>query len=140
MDAHALALELLNAMKQNRLNGHHEENTNPLGADYFVLQYLDQHPDVTPSELSQALNVTTARISVIVRRLEKNAMITRSMDPTDLRKFIINLTPLGQATLKKQEDNRLRYLTNMMAYLGEEDAKTYIRIINKLAQRDNKQA
>ncbi|KRM72087.1 MarR family winged helix-turn-helix transcriptional regulator [Lacticaseibacillus brantae] len=137
MNAKQLAQQFITVMKQNRVSSARDFSENALGVDYVLFQYLDQHENVTPSDLSQALHVTTARMTVILRRLEKANMITRSAHPTDLRKFIIALTPTGRKKLKDQETKQLTYLTDLMAYLGEEDAEAYIRIVSKLAKRRN---
>lgn len=64
-------------------------------------------------------------------------MVVRNSHPTDLRKFVISITDDGRKLLKKQAETQLEFATDMMEYLGEADAKAYIRIITKLAHRDD---
>ncbi|GAY71933.1 MarR family winged helix-turn-helix transcriptional regulator [Lentilactobacillus kosonis] len=136
MDSRQLALKLLKAMNSNnRPTGIHGLADDTGGSDYFVLHYLEQHSDVTPSELSKSLHVTTARVSKIIRGLESKQLISRNSMPTDLRKFVISLTPLGKQALNDHDEKRLSYLSQMMEYLGEDDAEDYIRLITKLSQR-----
>ena len=139
MDARALAQELLATMEQVKVMDTPKQTEELMGTGYFVLRYLGSHSDVNPSEIGQALNVTAARISVIIKRLEKKDLVIRSAHPNDLRKFVINLSETGEQLLQQQEKERLDFAMNMMEYLGEDDAKAYIRIIKKLAQRDNQE-
>ena len=134
-DARALAKELLAAMQQSKVSSGSDPQGDLIGTDFLALRYLAAHGQATPGDISRALNVTTARISVVVRRLEKNGMIERNPHPTDLRKFVISLSTTGKQYLEEQATAQLAAVTGMLEYLGPDDAKAYVRIITKLAQR-----
>lgn len=135
MDARALAKELLSTMAEVKVSDFQNPTNELLGTDYFAVQYLEEHQDVTPSELSQALNVTNARITIIIKRLEKKGLAVRSAHPTDQRKYVVNLSEEGKTYLDQAQEDRLKFVSDMLEYLGEDDAKAYVRIITKLAQR-----
>ncbi|GAX00535.1 MarR family winged helix-turn-helix transcriptional regulator [Secundilactobacillus silagei] len=108
-----------------------------MGTENFILTYLGEHPDnATPREISQRFNITVARVSTVLKHLEAKQLITRTINPADKRKFIFALTDLGKQKVTELSQNRYNDLIDLVDYLGEEDAKDYIRILKKLAVRN----
>ena len=108
-----------------------------MGTENFILAYLGEYPDnATPREISQRFNITVARVSTVLKHLETKQLITRSINPTDKRKFIFELTDLGRQKVTELSQDRYNDLIDLVEYLGEEDAKDYIRILKKLAVRN----
>ncbi len=64
-----------------------------------VLALLDSRPGATQKELAEALNVTPASLSELMRKLERKGFITRSKDPADHRFTRVCLTETGRAAL-----------------------------------------
>lgn len=61
----------------------------------FVLNYLYCHGSAQPSQISVAMQVSTARITTILNGLEKREMVVRRPDETDRRKINVCLTEQG---------------------------------------------
>lgn len=138
MKASALAKEFLKILEQMKRTGFSDPQQGLIRSDYLVLQYVSKRKNTTPTEISKELAVTTSRATVVIKNLEKKQLITRSTDPSDLRRFVINLSKKGKEYLTQQEDMQLKAITDMMLYLGQEDSKEYIRIMSKLAKRNNR--
>ena len=101
--------------------------------EVMALAYLNEFKDgATPGELAKFGGVSTARIATVLNSLEKKGFITRSVDPDDRRKVVVNVTPDGKAYSDMHKERRLQHLTKMMEYLGEEDAQHHIRIMKRL--------
>ena len=100
----------------------------------FVLQYVALHEGVFPSEISMAMNISTSRIAVTLNNLENKGYITRRIDEGDRRRILIRLTPEGKTRAENDRRMLLSAIEKMLALLGEDDAKAYIRITGKLAE------
>lgn len=101
--------------------------------EVFVLNYLWANGNrAYPKDISRAVGLTTARIAAVLKGLEKHGLITRTQDPVDNRQVIAELTEEGIAAVKERREILLRSTANMLEALGEEDAKAYVRIQEKL--------
>jgi MarR family transcriptional regulator, temperature-dependent positive regulator of motility len=77
-----------------------EPDTTKLGLDskeLVLLAEVDEHP--YPAELAATLNMPKATVTVYLKRLEAAGFVRREIDPADLRRHRLLLTPAGrQAT------------------------------------------
>ncbi|WP_188194207.1 MarR family winged helix-turn-helix transcriptional regulator [Nonomuraea sp. SYSU D8015] len=60
--------------------------------DLRCLELLTQHPALTPSRLGAELGLATGSVTAMLDRLERLGHLTRSPDPTDRRKTLIQIT------------------------------------------------
>jgi len=84
--------------------------------DIFLLAELDAHPH--PAELAATLLMPKPTVTVAVKRLEAGGFLRREIDPSDLRRHRLSLTPAGRRTatrgmtlLSKAFGSRLQRLT-----------------------------
>ena len=104
-----------------------------------VLGYLAFEKDeATAGELSEKLNVTTARIASILNSLEAKDYIKRTEDNKDKRKTLVVVTKKGKALAKKAKKEVIDKITKVINEIGEEEAKEYIRITLKIREILNK--
>jgi DNA-binding MarR family transcriptional regulator len=77
-----------------------EADITALGLDskeLFLLAEVDEHP--YPAELAATMCMPKATVTVYLKRLEAAGFVRREIDPTDLRRHRLELTPAGrQAT------------------------------------------
>lgn len=106
--------------------------------EIFVLNYLSANGDhAYPKDISKALKLTTARIAAILKSLEAQELITKTKDPFDNRQAIIKLTKKGTASVEERRAALLRSTAKILEALGEDDAKAYVRIQEKLINLEN---
>ena len=96
-----------------------QPDTTKLGLDskeLFLLAEIDEHP--YPAELAAILSMPKATVTVYLKRLEAAGFVRREIDPTDLRRHRLLLTPAGRqaatdglALLSGEFDKRLGRLT-----------------------------
>jgi MarR family transcriptional regulator, temperature-dependent positive regulator of motility len=96
-----------------------EADINALGLEskeLFLLAEVDEHP--YPAELATTLNMPKATVTVYLKRLEGAGFVRREIDPADLRRHRLLLTPAGRqvatdglALLSGAFDKRLGRLT-----------------------------
>ena len=74
-----------------------EEVSSLFKGENRILHYLyqEQRNDVTPSELSEQLHVTRARVTAAVKELQKKEYVQAVHPKTDRRRVYLMLTPMG---------------------------------------------
>ena len=98
-----------------------------------LLMHLKRQSDlVLPSELSEVMSVSTARIARLLNTLEDRGLIQRSMDLSDRRKIVVNLTEAGERYLKEVYKRTHRRASAVIDALGAEETETFIRIAEKI--------
>jgi DNA-binding MarR family transcriptional regulator len=100
----------------------------------FVLHFLEhQGGCVQPSELSNSMGISTARIAAALNNLERKGMITRRIDTSDRRRILVDLTEAGKAQAEAQRQEILEHTACLLSMLGEEDAREYVRLTGRMA-------
>jgi DNA-binding MarR family transcriptional regulator len=84
--------------------------------ELFLLAEIDEH--AYPAELAATLSMPKATVTVYLKRLEAAGFVRREIDPTDLRRHRLLLTPAGRkvaadglALLSEEFNKRLGRLT-----------------------------
>jgi DNA-binding MarR family transcriptional regulator len=84
----------------NRMVRQHKPLLEPLGLTFpqylVVLALLDEAP-MPVGVLGARLDMDTGTITPLVKRLEASGMVTRTRDPEDERRVMVNLTPRSRA-------------------------------------------
>ncbi|HBI71469.1 MAG TPA: MarR family transcriptional regulator [Massilia sp.] len=84
----------------NRMVRQHKPFLDPLGLTFpqylVVLELLDGAP-VSVGVLGARLGMDTGTITPLVKRLETSGMVSRTRDPADERRVMVDLTPSGRA-------------------------------------------
>ena len=109
--------------------------SNAMHGETFVLQYIATHTNATvPSDIKNAMSISSARIATVLNSLEDKGLITRQIDSQDRRRTILRLTEEGEKKADASSQELLGLAKRRMEYLGEEDAKNCIRIMNKFIE------
>jgi DNA-binding MarR family transcriptional regulator len=78
-----------------------EADITALGLDskeLFLLAEIDEHP--YPAELAATMSMPKATVTVYLKRLEAAGFARRQIDPADLRRHRLQLTPAGRRATK----------------------------------------
>ena len=78
-----------------------EADITALGLDskeLFLLAEVDEHP--YPAQLAATMSMPKATVTVYLKRLEAAGFVRREIDPADLRRHRLQLTPAGRRTTK----------------------------------------
>lgn len=98
-----------------------------------ILTYLSFYRNnVLSGELSKELRLTSGRIATALKSLEKKGFIVRTAGIDDSRKVIVSATKEGILHANKQKDKALDDLTAIFEYIGEDDAKEFVRILRRI--------
>jgi MarR family transcriptional regulator, temperature-dependent positive regulator of motility len=66
--------------------------------ELFLLAEIDEHP--YPAELASTMSMPKATVTVYLKRLEAAGFVRREIDPADLRRHRLELTPAGRKATK----------------------------------------
>lgn len=98
---------------------------------FAFLIYIDNENEATASELSNNFMMTIGGAMHILDDLMMEDLIEkRILD--DKRKKSYKITKKGKNILDKINDKHNELKLEMMKYLGEEDSKEFIRILNRI--------
>ena len=135
MDYQALANELLAIYAGLMHDQASRRVSQMIRGEHFVLNYLFMHSgQAQPKELSVVMDVSTARIAVLLNRLEEKGFVARTVDPEDNRRVIVTLLEPGRQEVDRTRTEVRGCMADMLERLGPEDAEAYLRIQKKLAR------
>ncbi len=84
----------------NRMARMHKPFLEPLGLTFpqylVILELLNGSP-LSVGTLGARLDMDTGTITPLVKRLDAAGLVTRSRDPADERRVMVDLTPAGEA-------------------------------------------
>lgn len=133
MDYSKLAEEFFYKSYQLKKNAHQQMIDESLQGEMFTLLYLkDQKGFVLPGEISTKMNISTARVANILNTLENKDFIIREIDKIDRRRILVSLTQQGEEKAEEHSKMIITQIAKMLEILGEEDAKSFVRITSKL--------
>ena len=94
LDYSKLAMEFMENMHQFHKGKQHKPADDFLQGGAFILQYIYMSKrEVLPSEISNEMSISTARIAAALGNLESKGLITRQIDKSDRRRILVSLTP-----------------------------------------------
>jgi DNA-binding MarR family transcriptional regulator len=98
----------------------------------YVEEQRGKTAGLPPGYLSRCQDVTKNTISVLLRALEDQGWIERTLDPDDRRRFRIRLTPAGRELIRTTAPSRLAHLNALVGELGAEERTHLVRLLKKL--------
>lgn len=125
-------LHKLRACRSKSVFGKIDESQKGIG---FVLVYLQEvNHEVIAGELARELNVSTARIAALLRKMEKNGLIVRYRSSEDARQTVVQITQEGSAYVDKMKEQMLMKMELLLEKVGKEDMEEFIRISHKIKE------
>ncbi|HEY8444813.1 MAG TPA: MarR family winged helix-turn-helix transcriptional regulator [Bacilli bacterium] len=97
-----------------------------------ILSVLYSTNDVSPSYLSDKLNLSRVNITISLNHLEKLGYIRREIDSHDRRKVICLLTEEGEKAITTLTDKATLYLANIFDKIGDDLSGSLVQIIKKI--------
>ena len=109
-----------------------------LGGETAALYYLcgAGSAGATPSQLSEALEVSRARAANILRSLREKGYVEMDVSEDDRRKMDVRCTPAGKRCFQEKYDFLLGCIDKYVDVLGEEDILALTRLLQKAADSE----
>lgn len=107
--------------------------------EIFVLNFLIlRNAEVLPSELSAALNSSTARISALLGALEKKGQIEREIDKNNRRNILVTITEAGRERVEAEINEIEGLMAQIFTEMGEADTAEFIRLTKLFSELSQK--
>lgn len=105
-------------------------------SEYELLVILKMNIDgqrtaISVSEISNLLQITPAGVTHLINPLEEKGFIKRLPDSHDRRIVLIGFTNKGTKTSEAIIADVQKELIGLVNYLGEEDSRTLVRLMNR---------
>lgn len=134
MDYEELARQFLHNSYRYRIRGHQKKIDDNMQGETFAVTYIyKQGGPVLPSDISNEMNISSARVAVMLNNLENKGFVTRRIDRSDRRRILVELTRDGTEFVQEHNKTVMQYTVKILKLLGDCDAKELVRIIGRLA-------
>jgi DNA-binding MarR family transcriptional regulator len=77
--------------------------------------------DINFRKLAEALGVTPSDVTVIVNRLVKQGLVSRTENPEDRRMMMLQVTDKGHALLANLRESGMKHMTEILTLLSPEE-------------------
>ncbi len=101
---------------------------------HFILGYLNENGKTKSLDLAKALDVSTARIAVIINDLENEGLVLREKDKKDKRITYISLTEKGSTVVTEDKKHVLNALDNVIKKTSEDELNGFIKVLNVMKE------
>lgn len=102
------------------------------GIMYVMKILVKAGKPMSAGELSEAMKVSTARVAVLIKKLEQNNLIVRSSDPSDARKTLVDVSDYGRSEYEKGKETFMKFCSAVIERAGVERFKEFIEISNEI--------
>ncbi len=92
------------------------------------LLYSAEDNRLSAGAISEAMGVSTARVAVLLKKMEGKGLITRESDMTDARVTIVCLSEEGKAVAEQMQENMLKHISDVIDKVGMEKLKQFIEL------------
>lgn len=99
--------------------------------EQFILRELSFKGTQTPSQLANALQASSGRISTVLSALEKKGWVTRDIDPDDRRIIRVNLTDAGREHSKRMLEEMRSAVCWIFSQMGERRTREFVELVSE---------
>lgn len=98
-----------------------------------VLRVLyDNDGTVTAGKISEALNISTARVAVLLKKMVTMGLITKEHGSDDARVTVVRITEKGRDIVVRMRDDLFSQIGHIIDTIGEERLMEYIAISKEI--------
>lgn len=130
--------ELIRLMVENRHGAFSKIEKSHQG-ETMVIKFLDILGEPTsPKHIAEALNLSSARIAVLLGSLEKKGQVVRNMDPDDRRRINVTLTECGKKQANAEKKEMSDKMIKIFNQMGKEDTVKFVELMTKFIDYSHK--
>lgn len=98
-----------------------------------ILKYLNETDEkVTAGKISEYMDVSTARVAVLLKKMVSKGLIEKENDPSDGRIVIVKLSEHGVRTAEKVRESIYTQIGTMIDKVGMERMLEFAAISNEI--------
>ena len=104
------------------------------GIDLALIYLSETNDRVIAGDLARELNVSTARIATLLKKMEDRTLVKRCRSDSDARQTVVEITPQGLDRVKKIREQLIARTELLIEKVGEKDLDEFIRISHKIRE------
>lgn len=97
---------------------------------FSALAFVQIEPGIQQNALGERIALDRSSVTKCVEILEARELITRTVDPSDKRARLLNITPAGIEVLEQLAEAAARARTRIEASMGKEQFQTFLKGMN----------
>jgi DNA-binding MarR family transcriptional regulator len=98
--------------------------------ELFLLSEVDANPH--PAALANALCMPKPTVTVYLKRLESAGFVRRDIDPADLRRHRLTLTPMGRLVMQSGQDLLMKVFGERLGRLDKQEQAQLQTLLEKM--------
>jgi DNA-binding MarR family transcriptional regulator len=98
-----------------------------------VLELMQAHEPMKPSELLPHLETTPAAITTLLDRMERAGLVERNRDEGDRRIVWVTMTPLGRSEVERGVSVRSAIVNRSLELVSSHNRQLLVYLISKVA-------
>jgi len=128
MDKNEQILTIINKLKQNKPAKIFKKVSDDLDSGVrFVLMYLaDSKGEVYASSISDAMNISRARVGILLNKMEDKGYIQKQASEKDARIEMINLTNKGLIRCNEIKNEIVKYISIIVEKVGYDELNHFL--------------
>ena len=88
--------------------------------------------EVSAGEISEYMEVSTARVAVLLKKMSDKGLIVKHSDPKDARRVLVSITEEGRKVLKEKRDEILLYSGAVIERFGKDKIEDFIQACREI--------
>lgn len=96
-----------------------------------LLEYVAAAPGCGIQEMAEGLELATPTVSISIRQLEKNGLISRKPDPNDGRAVQLFLTKTGKETYQRAQNFHQKKFEQILKGLSPSERETLVGLLEQ---------
>ncbi|MGI6709878.1 MAG: MarR family winged helix-turn-helix transcriptional regulator [Bacilli bacterium] len=108
------------------------KETNVYYGQHLILEVLSKNDGITQVEIASKLGVTAASVALSTKRMEKNGLLCKKVDETNLRCKKLYITKKGLDSLKKIHKEIKKFNNKMFEGFTEKEIENLSFYLDKI--------
>ena len=125
----AIAKELPKVQPTNFLKIVNDSNA---GIGFVLKLFLEENHQLSAGQLSEAMGVSTARVAVLLKKMENRGLIEKKEDEADARVTLVKLSEDGKRIASSMKENMLQRIATVIDKVGEEKFLQFIALSHEI--------
>lgn len=98
-----------------------------------ILQYLlDEERSVSAKMIAEKMNISCARVAVLLSKMESKGLVEKKTDDSDMRKLSVSLTEEGISVATKNRNLIYEKIAMVIDYVGLERMREFSNILEDI--------
>ena len=126
------AIEYLELFRNCKFSDFYRPFGTDCGLGYVLIALYKKDREITAKEISEKMNVSMARVTSLIQKMEDRGLLVREESLTDRRVNLITLTKKGEEEAIKAIDFSISIVTKLIDEIGTDEIDHFISTFDKI--------